>query len=169
MPIHLRPEDAADFEALYAIDRACYPRGIAYSRRTLRWFLRQPGTLCLVAVSDLPTNNRIVGFIIAEANGSSGHMITLDVSQSHRRAGVGSVLLRECERRLAAQGVCSVSLETAITNESAVAFWQAHGYRSFGTIPRYYLGRLDAYAMRKILTLPATSEGPQQPPSGTAS
>ena len=52
---------------------------------------------------------------------------------------------------LAARGVRRVSLETATTNEPAVAFWQRHGYRTVAVLKRYYLGRLDAYEMRKIL------------------
>ena len=71
--------------------------------------------------------------------------------------GVGTVLLQEIEQRLAKRGVCRVSLETATSNEAGVAFWRRHGYRDLGVLRRYYLGRLDAYAMRKILTAPEDS------------
>jgi ribosomal protein S18 acetylase RimI-like enzyme len=164
MSVQFRPYDPSDFEALYAIDHACYPRGIAYSRSVLRWFLKQPGADCLVAESDLAQVNGIVGFIIAESNGDRGHIITLDVARSRRRTGVGSALLSAAEQRLAARGVRSVFLETATSNEAAIAFWWHHGYRSFGVLPRYYLGRVDAYAMRKILTPAANSESPEKPP-----
>ena len=36
-------------------------------------------------------------------------------------------------------------------NEAAVAFWKRHGYRIEATLKRYYLRRIDAYEMRKIL------------------
>jgi ribosomal protein S18 acetylase RimI-like enzyme len=42
-------------------------------------------------------------------------------------------------------------LETATENEAGVAFWQRHGYRIEATLKRYYLRRMDAYEMRKIL------------------
>ncbi len=42
---------------------------------------------------------------------------------------------------------------------AGVAFWQRHGYLVAATLKRYYLGRLDAYEMRKILLAPAT-KGP---------
>ena len=64
------------------MDRTCYPRGIAYSRRTLRWFLARPGAYCLVAES----GESLVGFILAEAEGPEGHIITLDVVESHPSA-----------------------------------------------------------------------------------
>ena len=56
-----------------------------------------------------------------------------------------------------------VLLETATDNEAAVAFWQRHGYRIEAVLKRYYLTRLDAYEMRKILpgtgkTAPAQKE-----------
>jgi ribosomal protein S18 acetylase RimI-like enzyme len=44
-----------------------------------------------------------------------------------------------------------VLIETATDNQPAVAFWQQHGYRIEAILKRYYLGRIDAYEMRKIL------------------
>jgi ribosomal protein S18 acetylase RimI-like enzyme len=150
MPFRLRAYQPADFEALYELDVACYPRGVAYSRRTLRWFLGRPGAICLLAEDGAPTPG-LIGFLVAEARSFAAHIITLDVSEQHRRAGAGTALLRETERRLAARGVREISLETATNNEAAIAFWQRHGYRSVGVLQRYYLGRLDAYSMLKYL------------------
>jgi [ribosomal protein S18]-alanine N-acetyltransferase len=157
MSISLIEYDSADFDALHALDLACYAPGISYSRRTLKWFLALPGSNCLVAKSD-DGLAEILGFIIAEADGAEGHIITIDVAESCRRAGVGTALLRGMEQRLLARGVRRVSLETATTNEPAVAFWQRHGYRSHGVLPGYYLGRLDAYSMSKKLAAPGGSD-----------
>jgi len=143
--------EAADFDALHELDLACYPPGISYSRRTLKWFLALRGAECLVAKNE-ENRTEVLGFIIAECDGASGHIITLDVAPGTRRSGVGTALLNEMELRLAARGVSRVELETATTNEAGVAFWQHHGYRTHGVIPRYYLGRLDAFAMAKNLT-----------------
>ena len=151
MQLTLRNYASGDFETLYAIDQVCYPRGIAYSRRTLKWFLAIKGAECLVAQAEQEPGSPIVGFIIAEAAGPEGHIITLDVVAEHRRAGVGTSLLREMEQRLAAGGVRTVLLETAISNEAAVAFWQRQGYRSVGVVRGYYLGRIDAFEMTKSL------------------
>ena len=148
----LRSYRPDDFELLYALDQACYPRGIAYSRRTLRWFLSQPGTECLLAHAEDQPAAQLAGFILAEADESEAHIITIDVDQSFRRAGAGNALLEEMERRLAARGARQISLETATNNTAAVAFWQRQGYRSLGVLPRYYLNRLDAYFMQKRLS-----------------
>jgi ribosomal protein S18 acetylase RimI-like enzyme len=155
MSFTLRAYEPADFESLYALDQACYVRGIAYSRSTLRWFLGLPGRECLVAVASTSpgaaSQGTIIGFILADVEVSEAHIITLDVSESHRRLGIGTALLREMEKRLGERGVSRVSLETKTSSEAAVAFWQAHDYRATGVLRRYYLNRFDALAMSKRL------------------
>jgi ribosomal protein S18 acetylase RimI-like enzyme len=152
MALTLHRYDPADFETIYEIDRACYPRGIAYSRKILQQFLELPGADCLVARMNEGTKGAIAGFILAEAEGADGHIITIDVLESHRRAGVGTALLGAIEERLSVRGVRRIGLETATSNAAAVAFWQHHGYRKTGVLRGYYLGRLDAYVMHKTLT-----------------
>jgi ribosomal-protein-alanine N-acetyltransferase len=151
MTFTLRAYEPADFETLYALDQECYPRGIAYSRRTLRWFLAQPGADCIVAHAGKSSSSNLAGFILADARGPEAHIVTIDVGAPHRRAGAGTALLGEIERRLAGRGAQRVSLETATNNDAAVAFWQRHGYRAAGVLKRYYLGRVDAYFMSKRL------------------
>jgi ribosomal-protein-alanine N-acetyltransferase len=168
MPFTLRDYSPADLETLYEIDQACYPRGIAYSRRMLRWYLSQPGSLCIVAQAAGAADPAVLGFLIAQARGGApparakstraedageGYIVTIDVLETHRRSGVGTALLEETERRLAKMGVRYVELQTATNNQAGVAFWQRHGYRSSGVTRGYYLGRIDAYEMFKELDL----------------
>jgi [ribosomal protein S18]-alanine N-acetyltransferase len=143
----LRAYDPQDFSALYRLDQACFPAGISYSKTTLRYFLSLRSADCLVATE----GNHIVGFILTEENPPLAHIISLDVVEKFRRQGIGSALLGESERNLALRGVRHVLLETATNNEAGVAFWQGHGYRIEATLKRYYLRKIDAYEMRKIL------------------
>lgn len=153
--ILLRQFREPDFESLFLIDQACFPRGIAYSRRMLRSLLFLPGADCLLA----EVGSEIAGFILTDADPPHGQIITLDVLEAYRRSGVGALLLREAESRMQAVGVRQVTLETATTNEPAIAFWQKHGYRTDAVLKRYYLGNLDAFRMRKPLPAfgPATA------------
>jgi ribosomal protein S18 acetylase RimI-like enzyme len=144
----LRKYQPRDFEALYAIDQACYQPAIAYSRRDLRNYLRFPGADCLVA----ETGHQAAGFILTAHAGHWGYIITIDVLEAHRRHGVGAMMLREAERALSANGVQQVALETATNNASAIAFWKKHGYRTEGIRQDYYPGGIDAYSMHKQLT-----------------
>jgi ribosomal-protein-alanine N-acetyltransferase len=144
----LRTYQPDDFETLYKLDQSCFPRGIAYSKTTLRYFLALSSAECLLAVE----KDDIAGFILSERDGALAHIITLDVAEGHRRSGVGSLLLNAAENNLAGQGVRTVFLETAVNNHAAVNFWSRHGYIKEGILKRYYLNRIDGYEMRKTLT-----------------
>jgi [ribosomal protein S18]-alanine N-acetyltransferase len=147
MTLMLRSYEPHDFAALHKLDRACFPPGISYSKTTLRYFLMLASADCVVAMEEY----HIAGFILSEENPPLAHIVTLDVAEKHRRHGVGTALLQKLESNLEARGVRSILLETATENAAAVAFWQRHGYRIEATLKRYYLGRMDAYEMRKIL------------------
>lgn len=147
MEVRLRRYESADLDALYEIDQVCYPPGIAYSKRTLRWFLRLPGAHTLVALDGA----KPIGFILSEYDGPRAHIITLDVLEPFRRRHVGSNLLTTQEAWLAGQGVRHIVLETATDNLPAIAFWQKHGYRTEAVLKNYYVGRVDALVMRKML------------------
>jgi len=165
--LKLRTYAPEDFESLYRIDQVCYEPGIAYSRRELRRYLQFPGAECVVAETVESAMGapeawrpdgrrdtgvaRIEGFCIATHEETRGYIVTIDVLAQYRRHGVGTTLLKEVEQRLAAQGVREVGLETATDNESVVAFWQKHGYRTRGVRKRYYPGGRDAFAMTKTL------------------
>jgi [ribosomal protein S18]-alanine N-acetyltransferase len=147
MPLRIRPYETTDFSALYKLDQSCFVPGISYSKWVLQYYLRLPGVDCQVAIE----RNSIVGFVLGEANPPLGHIITLDVTGSHRRSGIGSLLLGELEKNFAFRGVTSILLETAVNNESGIAFWQRHGYCTEAVLKRYYLQKIDAYEMRKRL------------------
>ena len=155
MAVTLRAYEPHDFPALHRLDQSCFAPGISYSKTTLHYFLTIASADCVVALD----GGKIAGFILSEENPPLGHIMTLDVGEAHRRQGVGSALLQKLETNLALRGVRTILLETAIDNEAAVAFWQRHGYRSEAVLKRYYLSRLDAYEMRKLLP-DLTKEGP---------
>jgi ribosomal protein S18 acetylase RimI-like enzyme len=167
MAVTLRAYHAAEFQTIYEIDRACYPRGIAYSRRTLQRFLALPGADCLLACVPEGSSREVAGFILTMADDSRGHIITIDVLERHRRSGIGTKLLLAAEQRMAARGVKRVTLETATSNAAGVAFWNRHGYRKVRVLPGYYLGRLDAFEMHKILTAGSLHEPSHEIPEET--
>ena len=168
MRFTIREYGAADFDAIYAIDQACYPADIAYSRGELRWYLSLTGAECVVAEirahknssagSGRTSRKKIAGFIITARQDVHAHIITIDVLELHRRAGLGASLLRRAEARLRKRGAREVWLETATNNEAAIAFWNKHGYRTRGRIRNYYPGGLDAFCMSKSLAGAAAQE-----------
>lgn len=145
--IRIRDWRAEDFDALHALDAACFPPHIAYSRRTLRSFLRLAGIECLVAEESAA----LAGFILTHRAGHHGHIISLDVEANFRRRGIGSMLLTAAEERMESSGVRHIELETAVDNAPAVSFWRRHGFESVGVLKTYYAHRVDALAMTRNL------------------
>lgn len=152
MNLQIRRAQPDDFAVLYALDRACFAPGIAWSKAELAYFLRYPGNIGLVA--EIPEAG-IVGFAIAGAQrrkgALTGRLITIDVRAEQRRGGVGHALLLAIEEQLRGAGAEAIRLEVAVDNTVAQAFYERHGFTRTGRIPGYYLGRIDALAMEKPL------------------
>ena len=169
MPFTIRDFQPSDFETLWRIDQDCFPPGISYSRAELKVYMRRRGSFTLVAAEATPPGAAVAepgkrekhsppiaaanlaGFLVAEADRGSGHIITIDVTAASRRSGVGSLLLRAAEDRLHTAGCRSVELETAVDNVSALSFYKRHGYSVVKTFPRYYSNGVDALVLQKDL------------------
>ena len=163
----LRDFRREDFESLWNIDQRCFPPGIAYSRRELFAYIRLWKSFTLVAEANSISSGRevkteenvesglnlgIVGFLVAEAGRRGvGHIITIDVLRGARRSGIGSKLLMAAEERLRAAQCHSVSLETAVDNGAALAFYKRHEYFLVKTVPGYYSNGVDALVLQKDL------------------
>jgi [ribosomal protein S18]-alanine N-acetyltransferase len=164
MPFTLRDAKPKDFDALWRIDQQCFAPGIAYSRQELTIYMRRRGAFTLIASQtangineekheekkDGHNHDAIAGFLVAHS-GAIGHIITIDVVESFRRSGVGSLMLRAAEERLRENGSRAVGLETAVDNLSALAFYKRLGYHVVKTWPRYYATGVDALVLKKEL------------------
>ncbi len=149
----LRDYAKEDFERLWSLDQECFPPGIAYSKAELMHYIRRERAFTIVA----EVEKEIGGFVIGEYIRQRGHLITLDVSTSFRRKGLGSKLMIAAELRMAERGCSVVFLETAVNNLNAISFYKAHEYAVLKTIPRYYEGKLDALLMGKKITAHAAA------------
>jgi [ribosomal protein S18]-alanine N-acetyltransferase len=144
-----RPED---LDQLWRIDQACFPPGIAYSRRELTWYMRRSRAFTLVGEQIRDAVSEIAGFIVAESDPAGpGHILTIDVLPRFQRTRVGSQLLAAAEKHLVKEGCSSVLLEVAVDNQPAITFYKRHDYLIVETIPRYYLDSIDALLMGKKL------------------
>ena len=143
----LRDSQPEDFETLWRLDQICFTHGIAYSKPELAHFIKQPKSFTIVAENA----SDVRAFIVIERNGkSNGRIITIDVHPEQRRAGLGNLLMDAAEERLRQTNAKKVILEVAVDNAAAIAFYRRRGYSVVGTIPRYYLGSLDALKMEKV-------------------
>jgi ribosomal-protein-alanine N-acetyltransferase len=172
----IRQFQKLDFDTLWRIDQACFDPQLAYSRPELAFYIKRPGSFTLVAEASAAESEagssteavehsytsrkncaakesaaRILGFVVAESRGKTGHIITIDVISEARRSGVGSALLRAAEEKLAQAGTHAVALETPVNNLPAIRFYKREGYFVEKTVAGYYSGLLDALVMTKDL------------------
>jgi len=149
--VRLRRYVSADFDALHALDQACFEQGIAYSEQELAFFLMRESAISIVAEDDVaqPT---IVGFVIADlSRPRSGHIITIDVAGSSRRQQVGSTLIEAAEAEIQRSGRAAVLLEVAVENLAARRFYEKHGYSALRELRDYYRRGGHAVLMGKNL------------------
>ena len=170
MRFRIRQFKKADFQTLWEIDQACFEPQLAYSQKELALYMRRPGSFTLVAEDEVlseedkvdsthrgseraaeTTASGILGFIVAENRRRTGHIITIDVIEKARRAGVGSALLRAAEEKLLQAGATSVALETPVNNAAAIRFYKSEGYYVEKTLAGYYSNQMDALVMTKEL------------------
>jgi ribosomal protein S18 acetylase RimI-like enzyme len=61
------------------------------------------------------------------------------------------MLMESVEKHFRTGAAGAIRLEVAVDNFEAQEFYKHLGYETTGRIPRYYLGRLDAFTMEKQL------------------
>jgi ribosomal-protein-alanine acetyltransferase len=115
----------------------CFERE-AFSKQHIANLLSDYNCISLVA----KTNGKIVGFIIGmihiERNALVGHILTVDVSPSHRRRGIAQRLLQKLEEIFKEKGVKSCRLEVREDNIAALKLYQKLGYKKIGKLENYY-------------------------------
>jgi ribosomal-protein-alanine N-acetyltransferase len=146
----IRPAAPADFETLLEIDQASFAGGVAYDASELAYFMNRNGAETLVLEED----DEIAAFLILEvcSNRRSGTIVTLDVRESFRRRGYGSQLLSRAEDIFLNCGLEECDLQVDVTNRGAISFYRKNGFRTAGTLRRYYANGNDAYVMVKELS-----------------
>ena len=146
--LRLRPFQDSDLEILHRIDQSCFPAGVAYSLAELEKFIRRPSASTWVAEA----GENIVGFVVANREQhDTGHIITLDVVEDRRRAGVGTALMNAAEGWVRQQGARFIYLETAEDNAAAQSFYRRRGYQKLRGLENYYGNGTAAWLMAKRL------------------
>jgi ribosomal-protein-alanine N-acetyltransferase len=151
--ILLRDYRVDDLEAMFRLDEACFAEEFRFDRRSMRIFAGGRDAITLVAEK---VAGGIAGFVIVHveraAAGLRGYVVTLDVTEEHRREGLAGRLMREAEARVAEAGAGRMELHVFTGNEGAIRFYERLGYVRIG-LSRGFYGKagLDAFVYRKEL------------------
>ncbi|HYK42393.1 MAG TPA: GNAT family N-acetyltransferase [Thermoanaerobaculia bacterium] len=147
----MRDYRPGDFAKMVALDQQCFEPGIAYSPDEMRRFLRFSTREAVVVERDA----RITAFCIGyRSPARTGRILTIDVSASERRNGIGKMLLEEVAGRLSRAGARETVLEVDVTNEGAIRFYERLDFRRTARIADYYGVGRDAYEMVRRASAP---------------
>jgi len=103
----------------------------------------------IALVAEGPENGTPAGFLVASLLGPEGELETIAVATSGQRRGIGRQLLSVLIEELRNGGVDDLILEVRASNQAALGFYAAQGFRQAGRRPRYYADpEEDAMLMR---------------------
>lgn len=149
MAITIEDASIKHLDRLYEIEMECFTRE-TFTKQQIAQLLANPNSVSLIAKGD----NKIVGFIIGmlsiEDNMLIGHVLTIDVSPSHRRKGVGIKLLHEIEKIFKDKQARICRLEVREDNVAALNLYRKLGYKKVAKL-EYYYGEAHGILLEKFL------------------
>src|SRR3990170_8290587 len=110
---------------------------VAGTARSALW--RRAARRILRAEPDAPpTRELVVGFVGLWLMVWEAHIVTIAVRESHRRRGIGELLLIAAIEQVMAHRQEAITLECRASNEAALAMYEKYGFRRVGLRRRYY-------------------------------
>jgi len=107
--------------------------------------LRQRNCIGMVAES----GDAVVAFMIYELHRTRLHVLNLAVRRSHRRLGVGRMMMDKLSTKLSAERRDRILLEVRERNLPAQLFFRSLGYRAISVLKDFYEDTTeDAYLMQ---------------------
>jgi ribosomal-protein-alanine N-acetyltransferase len=116
-----------------------------WSASRISWHIRHPESIVLVARSTGAT----AGFAIMRYGDDAAHLNLLAVDPVYRRRGIARHIMMWLEETALTAGTFTVELELRASNEAALAFYTAIGYRELGRVAGYYQGVEQAIRMTR--------------------
>lgn len=145
---------SADARVIADLSRDAIEQGLGWSWTAPRVLkaLRDDATNVIVArTSTKARDPEVAGFAIMKYGDDNAHIVLFAVSETHRRCGIGTALLRWLETSARTAGINTIQLEARATNREARSFYQQLGFNEIGVRVSYYRGVEDAVRFAKGL------------------
>jgi ribosomal-protein-alanine N-acetyltransferase len=110
------------------------PEAANWTEESYREALNWPGTVAFVSEEE----GKISGFILGRQVADEGEILNLGVKPAYRHRGEGGALLKAALGGFQSRGVSRVFLEVRESNETAMAFYERHGFSKKGLRAGYY-------------------------------
>jgi ribosomal-protein-alanine N-acetyltransferase len=133
-PVRLREAALADAEALAALQQSA-PGAAVWSAEDYVSLLSAESAICLLAENE---DDEPAGFVLARLAADELEILNLAVAPPRRRRGLGRRLVAEALARGRARGAGKCWLEVRASNQAALAFYRALGFREQSRRCAYY-------------------------------
>jgi ribosomal-protein-alanine N-acetyltransferase len=143
--VTLREYKPGDWEAMYALDLACFEPAFRFSRGVMRGFAEAPGAIAVLAEAE----GALFGFCVVQMEGHVGYVVTLDVASAWRRQGLARRMMEDVEAKVRAASGVGMALHVFTGNAGAMRFYESMGYGRAGRAEGFYGRGLDALVYRK--------------------
>lgn len=130
--IVLAPMSPQDVPQVHAIERRCF--SAPWEIEAYYGEARNPSAVYLVARA----GERILGFGGMWVVESEAHIVTLATHPSHRRQGIGHLLLQGLLEKARQRGIDLITLEVRVSNVPALALYAEFGFRAIARRKGYY-------------------------------
>lgn len=137
----LRPFVVSDLLAVLAIEHASFP--VPWKPEFFLNEMNNPYARLVVA----ERAGQVIGYFCCWLVADEVHILDVAVHPDHRRCGVGRLLLQHILVEARQNGACSASLEVRVSNQTAIALYQALGFQQVTIRRRYYENGEDAFLM----------------------
>jgi len=143
-PVNITKANLLDLNEIYHIEKESFTT--LWSKSLFLHEILSEGSLVLTAKD----GRKVAGYLCAMYVYDEAHITNVAVRISHRRQGIGSLLLDEAIRRLSKNpDIVSLSLEARVSNFPAIELYKKFGFEPIGVRPRYYSDGEDALIMRR--------------------
>ena len=156
--MYLRPYRSADLDAIFALDRVCFPPRFRFSRALMRQIAEAPEAIVILACAvGSEGREELLGFCAVQMEDDTeegmrfGYVSTLDVAPAARGQGVARTLMHAVQQTALVAGGACMLLHVFVDNLPAVRLYEALGYLRVGEERGFYGGGVDAWVYRRDL------------------
>lgn len=150
MEVTIEDLSIGDLDRLHEIETECFTTE-AFTKGQIIELVRDYNSIGLVARAGRRIVGFVIGLIYVDRTAMHGHILTIDISPTYRRRGIGQRLLQEMEKIFREKGVKTSHLEVREDNVAAINLYTKLGYKKIGKLDNYY-GKKHGTCFRKVLT-----------------
>jgi ribosomal-protein-alanine N-acetyltransferase len=148
--VRIRLARIDDLPAIMHTEDSCFGEE-RFDTGVVRAFLSRKDSFAFVAVDGAD----VIGAAMCNCSerNARGRIASVAVLDDHRGKGLGSSLVKACEKEFRKRGLTRFTLEVAVDNKSAVRTYISNGYVVKCTMNDYYSNGRGAYFMEKDVTM----------------